>query len=228
MKCLVAISISREWVESEFLQHFATWKIPDGWQVRYGWFRQFSAQERHNVAVNEAKWNYDRLIFMDTDQIYPFDYLERMLEHDEPIVTALNVSRYSPFEFTTYMIDGEEERYGVKCPKIVPMTPPADKKIFECDVTGTGSMMLDPKILNDLEMPYFKDVFEAEGCVRLIPDDFYFGWKLHKAGYRVTVDQSIHVKHIAKILAAPYNRLDLNKAWNAVNSGFGHWKDGKK
>lgn len=227
MKCLVAISVSREWVETEFLQHFATWQVPENWQVRYGWFRQFTAAERHNVAVNEAKYNYDRIIFMDTDQIYPQDYLMRMLAHDEPIVTALNVSRYHPFEFTTYLVDGEEERYGIKCPKIVPMPPPSDKRIFECDITGTGSMMLDPKILNGLEPPYFKDVFEVEGCIRLIPDDFYFGWKLHKAGFRVTVDQSIMVQHIAKMLASPYNVLDLRKAWTAVNSGHGHWKDGK-
>jgi len=178
--------------------------------------------------VNEAKYNFDRILFMDTDQVYPYDYLERMLAHDEPVITALNVSRYHPFEFTIYNIDGEEDKYGIKCPRIIPVTPPTDKRIFECDLTGTGAMMLDPKILHKLEIPYFKDVFEAEGCIRVIPDDFYFGWQLHKAGIRVTVDQSIHVKHIAKIQAAPYNVNDLRKAWTAVNSGFGHWKDGKQ
>jgi len=228
MKCLVAISISREWVESDFLMHFATWIIPEGWQVKYGWFRQFTAAERHNVSINEAKYNYDRIIYMDTDQMYPYDYLVRMLAHNEPVVSALNVSRYYPFEFTTYRFDGEEEKYGVIVPRIVNMEPPADKQIFECDITGTGAIMIDPKILDKLPMPYFKDIFDPEGCIRLVPDDFYFGWLLHKAGIKVTVDQSIMVRHIAKMLAAPYNVSNLRRAWDASSGRYGHWKDGKK
>ena len=227
-KALVAIGMSREWVEAEFLQQFATWPWPEGWQVRFGFFRQFTAAERHNVALNEARYNYDRVLFMDTDQFYPQDYLVRMLTHEEPVVTALNVSRYHPFEFCTYCMEGEEEREGIKVPKIVPMSPPADKRIFECDVTGTGALMVDVKALEGIPQPYFRDVYEPTGCVRLLPDDFWFGWQLWKAGVRVTVDQSIIVKHIAKVMAAPFNVLDLRKAWTAVNSGFGYWKDGKK
>ena len=228
MKLLVAISISREWVESEFLQQIGTWKMPEGWQVKFGWFKQFTAAERHNVAMNETRFNYDRIIFMDTDQVYPHDYLVQMLEHDEPVVTGLNVSRYHPFEFTTYLVDGEEERYGVKIPKIVPMSPPSSKRIFECDMTGTGALMVDAKILDKIKLPYFKDIYNDDGAVRLLPDDFYFCWQLYKAGIKVTVDQSIIVKHIAKVLVAPYNAMDMRKAWEAVNSGFGYWKDGKK
>lgn len=228
MKCLVAVSISREWNEAEFLMQLGTWQHPSNWQVRYGWFRQFTAAERHNVAMFEAEAQYDRVIFMDTDQIYPADYLMRMLAHDEPVVSGLNVSRYYPFEFTTYRLEEEFEQYGIKVPRFVAMPPPEDKQIFECDITGTGAMMVNPAVLKDLPRPFFKDVFDPDGCVRLIPDDFYFGWLLHKAGYKVTVDQSIMVKHIAKITAAPYNVHELRKAWEAVNSGFGYWKDGRK
>jgi len=227
MKLLVAVGVSREWVESEFLRQMGTWRFPENWQVRIGWFQQFTAAERHNIAMKEAEYNYDRILFMDTDQVYPPDYIEMMLQHDEPVVSALNVSRYHPFEFCCYNLDGSTERYGIDVPKLEPIQPP-QQRIFECDVTGTGAMMLDVKVLKDLELPYFKDVFEKEGCVRLIPDDFYFGLQLHKAGYRVTVDQGIIAKHIAKVLAAPYNVRDLRRAWTAVNRGYGYWKDGKK
>jgi hypothetical protein len=228
MKCLVAISVSREWVESEFLMQMGTWRLPSDCQIKFGWFRQFTAAERHNVAINEAKHNYDRVLFMDTDQVYPPEYIERMLAHEEPVVTALNVSRYNPFEFTTYKLCGEDVKYGVKVPRFEAMQPPAGQTAFECDITGTGALMVNPKVLDKISHPYFKDVYEIEGCVRLIPDDFYFGWQLCQAGIKVTVDQSIVVKHITKILAAPYNVRHLRYAWEAVNSGFGHWKDGMR
>jgi hypothetical protein len=51
---------------------------------------------------------------------------------------------------------------------------------------------------------------------------------LHKAGIKITVDQNIIVKHIAKIMASPYNAHELKMAWEKVNSGYGYWKDGKK
>ena len=227
MKALVAVSKSREWVESEWEDQIGTWKIPQGWQIAFGKLKQFTAAERHNTAILEAKYNADRVLFMDTDQVYPHEYLEMMLAHDEPIVSGLNVSRYAPFEIATYAFEGEEKSNGIVYPKFTAIQPPT-KKLFECDCVGTGALMVDPKILDKLPTPYFKDIYDSEGCKRFCPDDFYFGWLLHKAGFKVLVDQSIIVKHIAKILVSPYNARDLRKAWEKVNSGFGYWKDGKR
>lgn len=229
MKVLVAVSVSREWSETDFLQQMGAWKIPDGCQIKFGWHRQFTAQERHNVALNEAKYNYDRLIFMDTDQIYPPDYIDMMLAHDEPVVTGLNVSRYYPFEFTVYKVTGEQFYEQVPYLKFETMKLP-NKAIFECDLTGTGAMMIDPKILDEreIELPYFKDIFASDGCRRIVPDDFYFCSLLYRAGIKITVDRNIMVKHIAKMIASPLNTRELKLAWEKVNSGHGYWKDGKK
>jgi len=228
MKALVAVAKSREWVESEWEDQFGTWKIPQGWQVRFGKLKQFTAAERHNVSINEAKYNYDRILWLDTDQVYPPEYLEMMLAHDESVVSALNVSRYYPFEICIYKFEGEEGVNGIRYPKFTAVQPPTDQKIFQCDCTGTGALMVDPKILDKLPMPYFKDIYDEEGCKRYCPDDFYFMWLLCKAGIKVIVDQNIIVKHIGKVLVSPYNARDMRRAWEKVNSGFGYWKDGKK
>jgi hypothetical protein len=227
MKCMIAVSVSREWNETEFLKQMGTWHLPADWQIRFGWFAQFTAAERHNIAVNEAKYNFDRIIFMDTDQVYPPDYIRMLLAHQEPIVTGLNVSRYYPYECTTYKITGEQKTDDVIFPTFEYMTPPTDR-IFECDMTGTGAMMINPHALEDVKLPYFQDIYDEAGCVRHLCDDFYFCWKLHKAGIKVTVDQDIVVKHIAKILVSPYNRREMKVAWEAINSGHGYWKDGKR
>ena len=228
MRALVGIAVSREWVETEFLKQMGTWHQPKDWQIRFGWFGQFTAAERHNVMVGEAYHNYDRLFFMDTDQIYPPEYFEMMLQHEEPVVTALNVSRYHPYEFTSYEMDGEEAYEGVVIPRYTQMEPPTDRMIYKCDLSGTGSMMLDPKILDKIEQPYFKDIFDPAGCRRLLPDDFYFCWQLYKADIPVVVDQNVIVKHLAKLTVSPYNTQDLRRAWDKVNSGWGITKDGKK
>ena len=103
MRALVAISISRQWVESEFLEHLATLLIPPDWKLVYGWLKQFSAAERHNAAM-VASEAYDRILFLDTDEIYPIDYYVKMLEHDEPLVTAMHVARYHPYDIVAYRV----------------------------------------------------------------------------------------------------------------------------
>ncbi len=228
MKALLAISVSREWTETEFLQQMGKWDMPRDWQIKMGWFRQFNAEARHNVAIFEARYNFDRLLFMDTDQIYPYDYVTRMLEHSEPVVTGLNVSRYHPFELTTYKIEGEYEQEGVTLPRWVNYEPSIEEQIFECDITGTGAMMIDPRVVDKLSLPCFKDVYNGDGTIRLLPDDFYFGWQLWKAGVKIVVDQSIVVKHIVKLQVSPYNRRDVRNAYDKVNTGWGIVKDGKK
>lgn len=228
MKAFVGIACSREWSETDFMTQLGTFRTPHNWQVNFGWLKQFSAAERHNVAMLEAYHNYDRILFMDTDQYYPPEYLELMLAHTEPVVTALNVSRYYPFDFTVYTIDAEVEYDGITVPRFTAKQPPADQQVFTCDMTGTGALMVDPQILGKIEKPYFKDVYDREGASRLLCDDFYFCWQLHKAGIPIVCDQGIVVHHAAKIKAGPGNVRDLRRAFDKVEGGHGMWKDGKK
>jgi len=181
-----------------------------------------------------AARDYDRLLFLDTDQLYPPDYYLKMLEHEEPLVSALNTARYYPYDLCVFNIKEEQEvvdEEGLKTgvPLFAAMQPDEimmiEKECFLCDMTGTGALMIDPEILKDIKKPYFKDVYGPDGH-RILCDDFYFGYKLYKAGHRVLIDTRITPGHIAKIIAKPYNAPDLRRAWEKVNSGYGYWKDG--
>lgn len=235
MKALVAISVSREWSETEFLQNLSTIIIPNGWKISYGWLRQFTASERHNMAAGEGKY-FDRLLFMDTDQIYPPDYYIKMLEHGELVVSALNTTRYYPFDLCVFKITKEEKVIDengkeVSIPLFEAMSSEEimtiESDCFSCDMTGTGTLMIDPSVLKNMGKPYFKDIYSQDGK-RVLCDDFYFGYKLFKAGHRVLIDTRITPGHISKLVAKPYNAPDLRKAWEKVNGGQGYWKDGKK
>jgi len=227
MKALIAISVSRQWTETDFLCQMGTWRLPVEWQVKFGWFKQFTAEERHNVAALEALYNYDRLIFMDTDQVYPPDYVEMMLEHKEPVVTGLNVARYHPFDLTIYRHVDDKSIEGIEYPFFETMDMPAER-ISECDFAGTGAMSIDPEVFKELREPYFKDIHAKDGALRLLCDDFYFCWQLHKKGIKVTVDRSIVVKHNFTMSVSPYNRTEVKRAWEKINTGHGYAKDGKQ
>lgn len=228
MKALVAISASRDWMETEFGLQFGRQMIPRDWEVRFGWFKQFTAAERHNMAIQEAVYQYDRLLFWDTDQTYPADYISMMLAHDEPAVTGLNVSRYHPFECTIYKFTGTDHYGEETIPKYETIEPP-DEKVFECDLAGTGALMLDPQaIAKKVKAPFFKDIYDDTGARRLLCDDFYFAWQVYQAGIKFVVDQNIVVKHWARVEASPYNRRELKRAAEIINTGWGTTKNGRK
>jgi len=230
MRALVAISASREWMETDFGLQLGRQIIPRDWEVRFGWFKQFTAAERHNMALQEGLHQYNKVLFMDTDQTYPSDYVSMMLAHDEPAVTALNVERYYPFNCTVYNIIGTDYYGDITYPKFEAMEIP-DEKIFECDMTGTGALMLDPQVIasnKNITAPLFKDIYDNEGARRFLCDDFYFAYQLHLAGIKFTVDQNIVVKHTAKVEVSPYNRYELKTAVEKINVGWGVTKDGRK
>jgi len=157
-----------------------------------------------------------------------------MFEHDELIVSALNTARYYPFDLCVFSVEQEEEIVDENGNKVtVPLFKAMqsdelmtiEKDCFYCDMTGTGAMMISAEILDKIKKPYFKDVFSIDGH-RVLCDDFYFGYKLYKAGQRVLIDTRIIPGHLAKIMVKPYNALELRRAYEKVNSGFGYWKNG--
>ena len=185
------------------------------------------------MAVGGGR-HFDRVLFLDTDQIYPPDYYVKMLEHNEPVVSALNTTRYYPYDLCVFNVKDEqkvidEEGNEVGIPLFSAMQSEEimtiEKDCFMCDMTGTGALMIDPSILEKIKTPYFKDVFSREGR-RLLCDDFYFGYKLFKAGYRVLIDTRVVPGHISKVVAKPYNAPDLRRAWEKVNYSAGYAKDG--
>lgn len=64
--------------------------------------------------------------------------------------------------------------------------------VFECQVLGTGCMMIRTDVLKKIERPWFKEVNEINPADNInaikMTDDCYFIKKLIEAGYKVMAD----------------------------------------
>lgn len=75
--------------------------------------RSSLVQKGRTDGVNHAlAFDADFILFIDSDQTFPPDALERLIDHQLPIVGAASVTRRPPIEYTTRNSKGERINIG--------------------------------------------------------------------------------------------------------------------
>lgn len=142
-----------------------------------------------NEIVKEAMASgCTKLIMMDTDMVYHPQTITRLLAHKLPIVGALCFRRYPPFDPLIFRGNVNDLR---------PIEEWEKDSLIEVDVTGTGCLMIDMKVFNDLPYPWFRfrpNPDPKNGGV--VGEDFGFCLDARKAGYQIFVDTSITAGHL--------------------------------
>lgn len=144
--------------------------------------------EMRNEIVRKAKHaGVTHLAMLDMDQIYPSNLITKLLSDikDKMVVGALIHRRYPPFD--PLIIKGSVGKYET-------ITNWEDGELVEVDATGTGCLMFDMKIFDEIPEPWFKFAKTKKGTVG---EDFYFCNRVRKAGHKIFVDTSLQVGHLA-------------------------------
>ena len=165
------------------------------------------------------KLEKDWLFFMDADQTFPPETLERLLSWDLPVVSGLYFKPYGqpvPHAYK-YMWEeakdykGEEEQADhfyqaltnevadylakyrdtlVKGDLPTAILPAKREDLIECDGVGGGCLLIHRRVFDAIEKPYFKCNPDT-----FIGEDFYFCRKVREAGFKIYLDPSILCGH---------------------------------
>jgi hypothetical protein len=129
----------------------------------------------------------------DTDQVYPQDVLMRLLEHDLDIVAAKVHIRYPPYE--PLLLRGNLDHFDVVSD---PEWSSNGGQLVEVDATGFGSVLLNMKVFEDIDQPWFE--FDLHNHKTPVGEDIGFYMKARAAGYKVFVDCSIKIGHLVRLV----------------------------
>jgi hypothetical protein len=156
---------------------------------------------RNSLAMQALESDCTHIVMMDTDQVYPSDTLTRLIAHAEAgfdIVCAKVHRRYPPFD-PLLLRNDTEKQYRFLTMTIADWY---DKGLVEVDATGTGCMMISCKVFEKVPWPWFKtvkkDISDTEFAI--IGEDVGFCQKAKAAGYKIFVDTTIKVGHLADIV----------------------------
>jgi hypothetical protein len=130
------------------------------------------------------------LLMMDTDQVYHPKTLTRLLQHNLPVVGALVHRRYPPFDPLMYR--GKLNAYDT-------IYDYEDGELVEVDATGTGCLLINMDVFDNLPEPWFKFVERPKEEGGLIGEDIWFCNLLKGAGFKIYVDTSVPAGHLSTL-----------------------------
>lgn len=182
----IGLPLSHHMIPSAFFDSFITMEKPPFVYLRTS---NGPIDEMRNSLVLEAmSSDCTHLLMMDTDQMYDTKTIPRLLSHKLPVVGCLVYRRYPPFD--PLMLKGEVGRYEV----IEEWEPDS---LVEVDATGTGCLLFDMQIFQEMPSPWF--IFRRANDGKAVGEDIGFCSDLKAAGYRIFVDTSVPAGHLSQM-----------------------------
>ena len=188
----IGLPLTDEKVYSQFLDSWVQMEIPPGiWHYGRPQFRGPIDQVRNYLVRDALDAGCTHLIMLDTDQIYPPDTITRLLAHDKDIVGAKVYRKYPPYD--PILVRG-----AIPIFSHVPDEECESGELVEVDATGCGCIMFRTALFTEIEPPWFKwEMPVMDGVSVMVGEDFYFCRKAKEADYRIYVDTSVEVSHMA-------------------------------
>jgi hypothetical protein len=142
--------------------------------------------KRAQLVRRGREWGADWLLFVDSDQTFAPDALNRLLRHQKPVVGANYLSRHDPAEPTA--LDGNNKRIW-----------PA-RGLQEVAALGLGFCLVHSQVFDRLGdvAPFVSTIDSGGGLV--CGEDVHFFNLVRAAGIPVFLDHDLNVGHIAEVV----------------------------
>ena len=186
----IGIPLTDDRIHSQFFDSWVQMEKPEFVYMRPD--HRGPIDEVRNLLVTDAMDNgCTHLIMLDTDQFYPKHTIPRLLSYDLDAVGALVYRRYPPFDPVMYRMRQDGEGY-----EHVHADEMFSGGLVEVDATGCGCVMFKMDVFLKVPPPWF--VFKPlDGDQKNLGEDVGFCAKLRSAGYKIFVDTSLEVEHLA-------------------------------
>lgn len=180
-------------VHVDFMVSFLAMNKPDYTllvpKFNVGEFQKDIAAVRNNLVEQAQLDGGSHLLMLDTDQVYrDSNMIDKMLAHKSPVVSAPVHRRYPPFD--AILLRGEIGKY-----KYISDDEVYSGDLIDIDATGTGCIMFDMSLFDDLQEPYF-EITMKNG--RVVGEDIGICHKLRSKGIPIRADTSIEIGHLTQ------------------------------
>jgi hypothetical protein len=142
----------------------------------------FVHENRKDLVKDAKSINADYLFFLDSDIIAEIGVIDKLLAHNKMIIGANPNKRELPLKSMVKFIEDN---------KVIDKEIP--KELFKCSAVSTVCMLIDMKVFDIIDKPYFKiDEVNDEP----IGEDVWLCQQTEKKGIEVWCDPTIKIGHI--------------------------------
>lgn len=141
------------------------------------------------LVQNAIKAGATHILFVDSDMLFPYDIIPKLLAHKKEIIGVEYNKREFPLKKLCEPLEGEDT-----------------DKLYKARYTGTGLLLIDLSIFEKMgapsEMhpkgnPWFSFGRDSKGAL-IMGEDVWFCNVARDAGYDIWVDPTLTVKHIGE------------------------------
>ncbi len=158
--------------------------------------RGYTIGENRNYCVVQAQRNgSDYLFFVDDDMVFHPETLEYLLDHKKDVVGVNSYSRCLPLSSTVGLMDKDGKYMHPSKYSAIEMKIPDE--LFKCYFVGAGVMLIDMKVFDKIEKPYFVFTEDENGMI-IHGEDGSFCEKVKKTGMEIWCDPTISVGHLGE------------------------------
>lgn len=123
----------------------------------------------------------DKILFIDSDQTFPHDALERLIMAQKDIVGAASLTRAEPIRYTCKDDNGERIDFS----KL--------SGLQKVHTNGFPLTLIDSKVFKDIPKPWFETSYK-DGI--WTGEDESFCHAARKAGYDIWIDADLKIGHL--------------------------------
>lgn len=158
-----------------------------------------TAEGRSYCVIQAIKRGCSHILFIDDDMIFPEDTLDTLLKHNKEIVGVNSQSRKLPLTTTVALLkDGQHWAHDH-----VPPYYQMPEELFEVFSVGMGVALIDMKVFDVIEKPWFKFEVHESGKI-LVGEDAWLCKQAREKGIKIWCDPTIDIGHIGDYNYALY------------------------
>lgn len=159
---------------------------------------------RNKIAQAALDWGADALLWIDDDQTFPPDTLERLLAHRRVIVGCNIAMRgENPPPTAGVFVDGEIQ------PVYTTEAQAAGNSLQEVHKLGMGVTLIASEVFAKVDQPWFIEALSPQG--NYVGSDVYFFERARAKGFKVYVDHALswEVGHVHERVLFPKDTLAI-------------------
>lgn len=146
------------------------------------------------LGKNPDKIKYDYFVQLDTDHLYPQDFIIKFIKHDKDFVCGITNRRQFPYTTTQY------KKWKRKHLTAIENCVENEKNgVVEISSGGVVGALIKTSVLEKIKFPYFNDIYEPNDAlkegIRRRGSDVNFTHKLQLAGIKMYCDTEISFPH---------------------------------
>ena len=184
-RVLLGTPFSSDHCSTDFTMAFATLCAYEGMRHVIGHACSSSPSKGRNILVEMArKAECTHLFMLDSDMVFPYQTLSRLLAHGKDIVGATYSKRTPPYDTLGVSISGKEEF--------------SSSGLKEVEALPGGCLLIATPVFEKFEDPIFR--WGVQGGDE-VSEDTMFCRHARKLGYKVWMDVELskHMIHVGKI-----------------------------